>query len=83
MSEKVTLRPTECGKKEEAFPGRRRGSFGMLENRDERHGNGNCRPQCLGKFRGQKTGAALGDERSPPHSRPRGIRASPEPGDSE
>lgn len=43
MLEKVTLRLIECGKKEEVFFGRWRGFFGMLENRDERYGNGNCR----------------------------------------
>lgn len=57
MSEKVTLRPRECGKKErKSFLERSRGSFGILENRDERHGNGNCGTQCLGKFGEKKTG---------------------------
>lgn len=44
MSEKVTRRPRVWGKKRaEELPGRGRGSFGILENSDERPGKGKCR----------------------------------------
>ena len=52
------------GKERKSFLEGSRSSFGILETRDEKHGNGNCGTQCLGKFGGRKTGGHEGGPRA-------------------